>query len=276
MAKKVTKIHETPIDERETFVSASRNINESDGISMEEKIQILYKIQQTDTEIDKIHLLRGELPLEVQDLEDEIEGLNTRIANTQNDIKEQEKNISLNKNAIEANKANIAKYEEQRNNVRNNREYDSISHEIEYCELDIEASEKKIREANLAIAKMNETVAAATANLEVKEADLKVKKEQLETIIEETAKEEDQLNATKEELAAKIEQRMFAAYNRVRNASRNHLAVVPLSRGACGGCFNQIPPQRQLDIMQSKKIIVCEYCGRILVNPELSGETISE
>ena len=266
--KKANKAIVTPIDQSESFVSAVKSVTESDGVSMEEKLRTLYKIQQADTAIDKIHLLRGELPLEVQDLEDDIAGLNTRIANTQTEIKDAEKYISDLKAKIEECKVLVEKYEEQSKKVMNNREYESITRQIEFQQLEQEASEKHIRETNLLLAEKAALLEDTKKQLEGRQIDLDNKKAELEQIITETAKEEEQLEAHKEELAKKLDERMFVAYNRVRNNCKNHLAVVTVKRGACGGCFNQIPPQRQLDIAQNKKIIICEYCGRILVSPE--------
>ena len=266
--KKANKAIVTPIDQSETFVSAVKSVTESDGVTMEEKLRTLYKIQQADTAIDKIHLLRGELPLEVQDLEDDIAGLNTRIANTQTEIKDAEKYISDLKAKIEECKVLVEKYEEQSKKVMNNREYESITRQIEFQQLEQEASEKHIRETNLLLAEKAALLEDTKKQLEGRQIDLDNKKAELEQIITETAKEEEQLEAHKEELAKKLDERMFVAYNRVRNNCKNHLAVVTVKRGACGGCFNQIPPQRQLDIAQNKKIIICEYCGRILVSPE--------
>ena len=264
--KKANKAIVTPIDQSETFVSAVKSVTEADGVSMEEKLRTLYKIQQADTAIDKIHLLRGELPLEVQDLEDDIAGLSTRISNTQNEIKDAEKYISALRAKIEECKVLVDKYEEQSKKVMNNREYESITRQIEFQQLEQEASEKHIRETNLLLAEKTALLEDTRKQLEGRQLDLQNKKAELEQIITETAVEEEQLEAHKEDLAKKLDERMFIAYNRVRNSSKNHLAVVTVRRGACGGCFNQIPPQRQLDIAQNKKIIICEYCGRILVS----------
>ena len=266
--KNANKAVATPIDQRETFVSAAKSVTETDGVTMEEKLRTLFKIQQADTSIDKIHLLRGELPLEVQDLEDDIAGLNTRIANTQAEIKDAEKYLSELRAKIDECKVLVTKYEEQSKKVMNNREYESINRQIEFQQLEQEASEKHIRETNLLLAEKAEFLDKTRKELEGREIDLKNKKAELEQIITETAREEEQLEAHKVELAKKLDERMYVAYNRVRDNAKNHLAVVTVRRGACGGCFNQIPPQRQLDIAQNKKIIICEYCGRILVSPE--------
>jgi len=265
--KKATKI-ETPIDQKETFVSLQKNMAETDAIAMEEKLRTLYKIQQTDSKIDKIYLLRGELPLVVQDLEDEIAGINTRIERTTAEIAELEKANSENRNKIEECKKLIEKYESQRNNVKNNREYDSISKELEYQDLEQQIAQKHIKENDIAIAEKKSVVESATGTLAIREADLVEKKKELDSIVEETAKEEEVLVKEKESLMAKVDERMIVAYNRVRENAHNHLAVVTVKRDACGGCFNKIPPQKQLDIKESKKIIVCEYCGRILVSSE--------
>ncbi len=265
--KKANKIV-TPIDQRETFVSLQKNLSDTDSIAMEQKLRTLYHIQQTDTKIDKIHLLRGELPLEVQDLEDEIAGLRTRIENAEKEIREIEAVNSDHRNAIEQSRLDVAKYEEQRNNVKNNREYDSLSKEIEYQELEQRIAEKRIKENNLLIEEKQQVKEDASRTLAARESDLVEKKKELETIVEETAKEEDALNKERAELVRMVDERMVVAYDRVRANAHNKLAVVTVKRDACGGCFNKIPPQRRLDIAESKKIIVCEYCGRILVSSD--------
>lgn len=265
--KKLNKI-EAPIDQRETFVSLQSNMSDTDAVTMEQKLRTLYQIQQADTKIDKIYLLRGELPLEVQDLEDEIEGLKTRIDRIKGEIKELEQSNADYRNKFEEAKSEIVKYEAQRENVKNNREYDSISKEIEYQILEQRIAEKKIKENGTAIEEKNAVVEETVKNLELRMVDLDEKKKELETIVEETARDEAALLAEKEELVSKIDERMVVAYNKVRANAHNHLAVVTVKRDACGGCFNKIPPQKRIDIMESKKIIVCEYCGRILVNPD--------
>lgn len=269
--KKVSKVV-APIDEKETFVSLQKNMADTDAIAMEEKLRKLYKIQQTDTKIDRIYLLRGELPLEVRDLEDEIEGLKTRVANAEAEISQLEKENVEYRHAIEESKNDVAKYEAQRENVKNNREYDSITKEIEYQDLEQQISNKHINENSAAIAEKQAIVDESKKTIEIREADLADKKKELESIVEETAKEEAVLIKEKEALMAALDERMIIAYNRVRENAHNRLAVVTVDRDACGGCFNKIPPQRQLDIKESKKIIVCEYCGRILVNPEFAQE----
>ena len=261
-----------PVVEGETFTSLQIAKDLGSDVSMETKLRLLYKLQQTDTKIDKIYLLRGELPLEVQDLEDEIEGLNTRLANLEKDIKDGEAFIAQKKIDIESSKALLEKYEAQRNNVKNNREYDSLSKEIEFQSLEIELAEKKINDTTRQLVDKKSALADATAVLEGRSVDLENKRKELETIIEETQKEEEMLLKQSDELQEQIEPRMLNAYKKVRSNLRNKMAVVTVKRDACGGCFNKIPPQRQLDIALSKKIIVCEYCGRILISPEFENE----
>lgn len=255
----------------ETFISLQKSVNDSD-MSMEVKLKMLYDLQQTDTKIDRIHLLRGELPLEVQDLEDTIAGLQTRISNLETEIKDAEKAITTKKHEIEDHKALIRKYEGQKENVRNNREYDSLIKDIEYEGLEVELAEKKIREFSQAIMQKDIAVKESREILEQKELDLENKRKELESITEETAKEEEILNKKSEELQSMIDPRLLNAYRKVRNNARNRLAVVTVKRDACGGCFNKIPPQRQLEISMSKKIIVCEYCGRIIVSSDFEKE----
>ena len=269
--KKVNKI-DTPIDPRETFVSLQKNMADTDSIAMEQKLHTLYRIQQTDTKIDKIYLLRGELPLEVQDLEDEIAGLQTRVSNAKAEIKEIEKANADHKHAIEESKHLIAKYDAQRDHVKNNREYESISKEIEYQDLEQQVAAKKIRENDALIDEKKVVITEAEDQLAHRQKDLVEKKKELETIVEETAKEEEALLKEREELAGQIDERMMVAYTKVRANAHNKLAVVTVTRDACGGCFNKIPPQRRLDIEESKKIIVCEYCGRILVSSAFEKE----
>jgi hypothetical protein len=241
-------------------------------LTIEEKLRALYSLQLVDSEIDKIRTLRGELPLEVQDLEDEVAGLETRIGNLKSEVTELEKAVVGKNNEITASQALIKKYEEQQNNVRNNREYDSLSKEIEFQTLEIELCNKKIREFTAQVAEKKEVMAEAQTSLEERKRDLESKKAELEDITRDTQKEEETLANRSTDLQTKIEDRLLTAYKRIRSNARNGLAVVPVKRDACGGCFNQIPPQRQLDIRSRKKIIVCEYCGRILVDDEIVGE----
>lgn len=274
MATTKAKTIATPIDKDETFVSLSisKNFNDNDSVAIEEKLRTLYKIQQTDTKIDRIYLLRGELPLEVQDIEDEVEGLKTRISNAKEEIAAAEFATNSNRAKIAECEEALAKYNEQRDNVKNNREYDSISKEIEFQDLEKQTCEKRIREANFLIEEKKQLVAETEARLAMREEDLAAKRQELATIVEETAKDEEALVKERETLAAKLDERMMIAYTKVRSNTKNKLAVVTVKRDACGGCFAKIPPQRKLDIDSSKKIIVCEYCGRILVSSEFEKE----
>jgi predicted nucleic acid-binding Zn-ribbon protein len=242
-------------------------------MSVAEKLSALYQLQQVDTEIDKIKILRGELPLEVQDLEDEIAGLETRIGNIENEVKAMQESISKKNNEITDAQDLIKKYEEQQNNVRNNREYDSLSKEIEFQTLEIELAEKRKKEFSEQMAEREEHIGESKTILEERQGDLANKKSELDEIISDTQKEEELLMKNREEIEAIIEPRLFTAYTKIRNNARNGLAVVTVERDACGGCFNKIPPQRQLDIQSRKKIIVCEYCGRILVDADKEGES---
>ncbi len=241
-------------------------------LTIEEKLRALYSLQLVDSEIDKIRTLRGELPLEVQDLEDDVAGLETRIGNLRTEIAELEKSVVGKTNEITNSQALIKKYEEQQNNVRNNREFDSLSKEIEFQTLEIELCNKKIREFTAQVAEKKEVMAEAQTALDERIRDLDGKKSELEDITRDTRKEEEQLDEKSSELQTRIEERLLTAYKRIRSNARNGLAVVSVQRDACGGCFNQIPPQRQLDIRSRKKIIVCEYCGRILVDDEIVKE----
>lgn len=241
-------------------------------MTIAEKLKALYDLQLVDTAIDKIRILRGELPLEVQDLEDEIEGLQTRVSKYDDDIESLDKSINGKKQEIANAQDLIKKYEEQQNNVRNNREYDSLSKEIEFQTLEIELCEKRIREFSVLIDEKKVVIDESTGVLNERKLDLENKKKELEDIIDETKKEEDVMEKKSAQLEEIIEERLTTAYNKIRANARNGLAVVPVERDACGGCFNKIPPQRQLDIASRKKIIVCEYCGRILVDSKISEE----
>lgn len=244
----------------------TNNNEKMQELTVEEKLQNLYELQRIDTEIDKIKTLRGELPLEVQDLEDEIAGLETRIENLKVELGELDKTSSTRKMDIKKAEEAIKKYSEQLDNVRNNREYDALSKEIEFQKLEIELQEKRIREAQKAKAEKEALMEESKKRYEDKVSDLEAKKGELNDIINETHKDEESLQTKSEELAATIDERLLTAYRRIRSNARNELAVVTVDRDACGGCFNKIPPQRQLDIRSRKKIIVCEYCGRILID----------
>ncbi|MCK9220094.1 MAG: C4-type zinc ribbon domain-containing protein [Bacteroidales bacterium] len=235
-------------------------------VTIEKKLMALYSLQQLDTQVDKIRIIRGELPLEVQDLEDEIAGLETRVDNYIQETVGMEKSIVDKNTTIRDALALIKKYEDQQMNVRNNREYDSLTKEIEYQNLDIQLSEKRIKEflATLELKKVE--IEQFQKQLQDRKNDLDVKRNELDDIVAETEKEENDLIKASEENRKYIEERLLTAYTRIRKNARNGLAVVQIERDACGGCFNKIPPQHQLDIRMHKKIIVCEYCGRILVD----------
>lgn len=253
-----------------TFVSLQKTIVEGD-ITMEAKLHHLYELQKADSKIDQLRLLRGELPIEVQDLEDEISGLRTRVEKFMLEIKDFEKMISQKKIEIQTAKDHIETYTSRQGNVKNNREFESLTKEIENLNLDIELGEKNIIEFTKKKADRALDLEAASLNLEERSKDLETKKRELDTIVAETQLEEDELVKKSEEIQSKIDARMLAAYHKVRSNSRNGLAVVTVKRDACSGCFNKIPAQRQMDIASSKKIIVCEYCGRILVNSDFEA-----
>ena len=239
--------------------------------SVEEKLQSLYQLQTMLTEIDKTKTLRGELPLEVQDLEDEIAGLTTRIEKASADVVEMSKGVAENKNTIEVSKQAVNKYQEQQDHVSNNREFDSLNKEIEFKNLEIELAEKRIREFTNAINAKKEEIENNRALVAEKQQDLEIKKSELQEIIEENRQEEERLREKCKNLELNIEPRLLQSFKRIRNNTRNGLGIVYVQRESCGGCFNKIPPQRQLDIRMRKKIIVCEYCGRIMIDPELAG-----
>ena len=239
-------------------------------LSNEEKLKALYVLQEIDTKITKINNVRGELPLEVNDLEDTIAGIQTRIENYLNEVKTMEDTINEKKNLMKDANALIKKYGTQQNKVRNNREYDSLTKEIEFQNLEIQLAEKRIKEFKANIVSKNEIVEQTQAELKERKTDLKHKKAELDEIMEETHKEENALLKKSKAAEGSIESRLVNAYKRIRSNARNGLAVVEVDRDACGGCFNKIPPQRQLDIRMHKKIIVCEHCGRILVDASLN------
>lgn len=240
-------------------------------ITVEDKLKALYELQSAVSKIDEIKTLRGELPLEVQDLEDEIIGLNTRLENFETEIADIVATIANKKQEIEEARTKIARYKDQQDNVRNNREYDNLSKEIEYQTLEIELCEKRIREFSAAHESKVAEQKVTADQLTERKLDLEQKKGELNEIVSETKHEEEKLREYAKEIETKIESRLLAAFKRIRKNARNGLAVVYVQRDACGGCFNKIPAQRQLDIRTRKKIIVCEYCGRILVDQELAG-----
>lgn len=244
---------------------------EAKEMSVEQKLQALYELQTTLTAIDEKRALRGELPLEVQDLEDEIAGLDTRIEKIDTEIKEFQSAITMKKGEVQEAQANLERYNNQLNEVRNNREYDSLSKQIDYERLEVELCNKKIKEATDQVAYRTNDLEIAKTEREERQKDLDEKKSELEDILAETREEETMLKERAKDLEVKIEPRLLSSFKRIRKSARNGLGIVYVQRDACGGCFNKIPPQRQLDIKMHKKIIVCEYCGRILVDPELAG-----
>ncbi len=243
---------------------AQKKVVEAD-YSMQEKIMALYELQKIDSQIDEINKIKGELPLEVKDLEDVLVGLSTRTDNINAEIEEFDTLTKQRKREIDQSKIQIANYKEQHNNVRNNREFDAITKEIEFQELEIELAEKRLREYSAAIKAKKMQLDEAMAIVTDREADLAAKRTELENIEAETLSQLELLEAKTGGAKAKIDERLLVAYNRIRGNVRNGLAVVTVKRDACGGCYNRIPPQRQLEVRQGKKIIVCEYCGRILV-----------
>ncbi|MDR1455226.1 MAG: C4-type zinc ribbon domain-containing protein [Tannerella sp.] len=238
--------------------------------TVEERLRSLYRLQLIMSEIDKIKILRGELPLEVQDLEDEIAGLGTRLQNHQAEIEENKKAVLVQKNRILESTNLVERYKTQLDNVRNNREFDNLSKEIEFQGLEVEFAEKKIKEFNSTIDAKKDEIKQSKAMLDGRKGDLEQKKSELNEIISETRQEEDKLRDKAKKLEDTIDPRLLTAFKRIRKGAHNGLAVVDIQRDACSGCFNKIPPQKQMDIKLRKKIIVCEYCGRIMIDPELT------
>ena len=267
MAKKTKKI-ETPIDQRETFVSIQKSFADSD-LSVSDKLSTLYALQQADTAIDKILQLRGELPVEVKNLENEIADLKAKAARIAETIDEYNRFITENKHNITECDDQIEKYKSQLENIANSREYDSLNKEIENQGLVRKIAEKNIYETKERILEKKTELETVKEKTAVKTDDLKAKKEELSTIVEATSKEEERLRANREACASKIDARTISAYDHIRKSSNNHLAVVSVfNNDACGGCFNTIAPQKLIDIASNRKMIICEYCGRILVNPD--------
>lgn len=240
--------------------------------SVEDKLRALHQLQVIDSEIDKIRTVRGELPLEVQDLEDVVQGLETRMSKINEDIAEREEFISGRKIAIDESKALVKKYTKQLDSIKNNREYDSLNKEIEFQNLEVELAEKKIRDAQAKIEFHNESKTATQQTINERNEILEEKRKELDTIVASTEKEEKGLLKKSGEAEKVVDERLLSAYKRIRGAARNGLAVVSVERDACGGCFSKIPPQRQLDIKAHKKVIVCEHCGRILVDANMFAE----
>ena len=245
-------------------------------LTVEEKLKTLYQLQSALSAIDEKRALRGELPLEVQDLEDEIAGLTTRVEKIQNEITEFQRAITQKKGEIVEAEASVARYKSQLDEVKNNREYDTLSKEIEFQTLEIELCNKKIREANACIQDKKNELQANEEVIAERQGDLDMKRSELEEIMTETRAEEEKLKEKVKDLESKIETRLLTSFKRIRKNARNGLGIVYVQRDACGGCFNKIPPQRQLDIKMHKKIIVCEYCGRIMIDPELAGVKIDK
>lgn len=251
-------------------------------MTVEQKLKTLFQLQVTLSGIDEKRALRGELPLEVSDLEDDIEGLKTRLAKIEGEIEDFQTAVATKRNEIEQAQASVERYKKQLDDVRNNREYDTLNKEIEFQELEIELCNKKIREASQKVGERQEELTKTQEAISEREKDLELKRSELDEIMQETREEEEKLKGKAKELEAQmtaVDARLLSSFKRIRKGARNGLGIVYVQRDACGGCFNKIPPQRQLDIKMHKKIIVCEYCGRILIDPELAGvktETLSE
>lgn len=240
-------------------------------LSVEEKLKALYQLQTSLSEIDEKRALRGELPLEVQDLEDEIAGLTLRIDKIQQEIREFQTAVTQKRVEMDQAQKSIERYQKQLDEVKNNREYDTLTKEIEYQSLEIELCEKKIKEALIKIEEKTHALEEGRENIKERQEDLKHKRSELNEIVQETREEEEKLRERIAELETKIEPRLLSSFKRIRKNARNGLGIVYVQRDACGGCFNKIPPQRQLDIKMHKKVIVCEYCGRIMIDPDLAG-----
>ncbi len=241
-------------------------------IAVERRLIALYTLQLIDSEIDKIRIVRGELPRAVQDLEDEIAGLHTRIDNFTTEIKDTEAAIKARNSEVGEHQEQIKKYQKQQDNVRNSREFESLNKEIEFQNLEIQLCERKNKEGKAKINEMKQRIEAAKLLLEDRDKDLAAKREELTSIIAETEKDEERLKKKEQEQEQFIDARYLAAYKRIRNAARNGLAVVQIDRDSCGGCFSNIPPQRQMEIKMHKKVIVCENCGRILVDDDIAAK----
>lgn len=249
--------------------------NTSEPLSVEQRLKSLYELQTILSEIDRIKTIRGELPLEVKDLEDNIEGLKTRIDNYTREIDELHIKLVTEKEKINEAESKIARYKEQLDNVRNNSEFDLLSKEVEFQTLEIELCEKHINDFNRAIENKTADIEATRESLSDHEHILQEKKSELDEIVSETRQEEESLREKAKALEPRIDTRTLAAFKRIRKNARNGLGIVYIQRNACGGCFNRIPPQKQMEIKMHKKVIVCEYCGRIMIDPELAGVTLA-
>lgn len=268
MAKKVsTKKAETEAQEAPVIMRPDADL------AVEKRLVALYTLQSVDSEIDKIQIIRGELPQAVQDLEDEIAGLNTRIENFTAEIKDTEAANKARLAEIEEHNEQIKKYQKQQDNVRNNREFESLNKEIEFQNLEIQLCERKNKDGKAHVSELKQHIEAAKVLLENRQKDLEAKREELTSIIAETEKDEERLRAKSKEQEQFIDERYLTAYKRIRSAARNGLAVVQIDRDSCGGCFSNIPPQRQMEIKMHKKVIVCENCGRILVDDDIAAKT---
>ena len=278
--KKKTEVKEEEVQEvkvatktaKSSKSETSASVQNQQELSVEDRLKSLYQLQKVMSKIDEIKILRGDLPIEIQDLEDEVLGLHTRLERYTTEIKDNEKKIAAGKNAIEEAKLKLDKKAEQQKQVVNNREYEILSKEIENLELDIQIYEKNINDANYEIDNKKSELETLSALIEEKNEDLRLKKTELDQIIVETKKEEEDLRVSAKNLEDGIDNRLLTAFKRIRKNARNGLAVVPIERNACSGCFSKVPPQRQLDIRQRKKIIVCENCGRIIVDHEMTDE----
>ncbi|MFC2425519.1 MAG: zinc ribbon domain-containing protein [Bacteroidota bacterium] len=278
--KKKTEVKEEEVKEvkvatktaKSSKSETSASVQNQQELSVEDRLKSLYQLQKVMSKIDEIKILRGDLPIEIQDLEDEVLGLHTRLERYTTEIKDNEKKIAAGKNAIEEAKLKLDKKAEQQKQVVNNREYEILSKEIENLELDIQIYEKNINDANYEIENKKSELETLSALIEEKNEDLRLKKTELDQIIVETKKEEEDLRVSAKNLEDGIDNRLLTAFKRIRKNARNGLAVVPIERNACSGCFSKVPPQRQLDIRQRKKIIVCENCGRIIVDHEMTDE----
>ena len=273
--KKTTKVV-TPVDERETFVSLRKNFAENEQAA-QEKLKMLYELQATDIEIDKLVQLRGELPEEVAELEGELDNQKARYARTEQMIEGYNQSIEENKQQIDELVQETEKYRSQLGNITNSREFDSINKEIENQELLKAIAEKNINEARAAIEDCKADLDRINDAITIRESDLEAKKNELAGIVESTAKEEKTLEERRSTFTSKLDERTISAYERIRNSTHNHLAVVTLFPrnedgtygNACGGCFHTITPQRLIDIASGKKLVICEHCGRIIVNPDI-------
>ncbi|MBQ6238219.1 MAG: hypothetical protein IJK07_08375 [Bacteroidales bacterium] len=266
MAKKVTTKKETEQENAAPAIVRPLDVD----VAVEKRLIALYTLQTVDSEIDKIQIIRGELPQAIQDLEDEITGLETRIQNFNSEIEATNEKMAAEKNEIAEHNEMTKKYQKQQDNVRNNREFEAINKEIEYTGLQIQLCERRLKEGAAHIKELQQHIAAAELLLENRRKDLQVKKDELDDIIKETEKDEARLREKSQEQEQYIEPRYLTAYKRIRGAARNGLAVVTIDRDACGGCFSKIPPQRQTEIKMHKKVIVCEHCGRILVDDNIA------